>query len=101
MTWFKKLIDVTASESPKSLVFLVLTLVHIVALFLIMYIPVEIANKALLADILDWNSWLIIATGGLVGLEPVLSKWRPGGPKNIVNQDVEKQTVVTEKEEGK
>lgn len=94
MTWFKKLIDATASESPKSLVFLVLTLVHIVALFLIMYIPVEIKNRDLLADILDWNAWLIVATGGLVGLEPVLAKWRPGGPKNVVTQDVKEQTVI-------
>lgn len=96
--WLDKLLSSDGEQSTKRVVFIALTLVHIISLFLLMYFKIEIANKSLVEQCLDWNSWLIIATGGLVGLEPVLSKWRPGGPKNIVQQDVKEQTVINEGE---
>lgn len=97
--WFDKLFSGDElSVNAKIFAFLILVFVHIVSLFLLMYFKIEIANKSLVSSVLDWNAWLIIATGGLAGLTPALEKWKPGGIKNVVNQDVENQTVVTDEE---
>jgi hypothetical protein len=92
-SWLKKLLSEDYADDVKRAVFLALALVHIVSLFLLMYIKIEIANKDLVHDCLDWNGWLVVATGGLVMAGPAFAKWIPGGPKNVVSQDVDKQTI--------
>lgn len=95
-SWIKKLLSDDYADDVKRAAFLALTAVHIVSLFLLMYFKIEIANKDLVKSVIDWNGWLIIATGGLVAAAPAISKWIPGGPKNIVSQSVEEQTIKVE-----
>jgi hypothetical protein len=95
MTWLKKLFGPDTEVSTKRVVMIVLVLVQIIAVFLLMYFKIEVANKGLVSDILQNFFWLTLIFGGYVSAEPLLQKWNIGGPKTVVSQDVEKQTVIT------
>lgn len=99
MNFFRKLFTSDAEASSKRFVCVILVCVHIIALFLLMYFRIEILNRDLVGNALHDNFWLILIFGGFIAAEPVLTKLRMGGPKNIVNQDVKEQTVITGKDE--
>lgn len=96
MTWFKKLISSEFEASSKRFIAIVLVLVKIVALFLLMYFKIEIANRGLVEGILENMFWLILIFGGFIAAEPVLNKMKLGGPANVITQDVQQQTVVSD-----
>lgn len=76
---------------------MLLVAVLIIALFLLMYFKIEVANKALVQSILDNIFWLILIFGGFITAELLIAKWKGGTPTNIVNQDVQQQTVLNDK----
>jgi hypothetical protein len=84
------------AASSKRLICCALVVVYIVQHFLIMYVKVEIPNKDLVAASQDGIKWLILAFGGFIALPGILEKMNLGGPKNVVQQDVEKQTVIND-----
>lgn len=99
MSFIKNILSADNESSSKRLVCIVLVIVKVVALFLLMYIKIELANKDLVRAIIDNVFWLILIFGGFIAAEPVLSKWKPGGVKNVVQQDIEQQTVIASEEE--
>lgn len=101
MNWFQKLFGPDTEVSTKRVVMIVLVAVLVVSLFLLMYFKIEVANKDLVKGIIDDIFWLILVFGGYISAEPLLQKWNIGGPKTVVSQDVEKQTVVTNQSEVK
>lgn len=92
-SYFKKFFGAYTEASSKRLVCLVLVAVQIIALFLLMYLKMEVANRDLVSGLLESNKWLIMAFGGLIALEPALQKMKIGGPANVVNQDVQEQNI--------
>lgn len=100
MSWIKKLLGPDSEVSTKRVVMVVLVMVQIVALFLLMYFKIEIANKDLVNGIIQNFFWLTLVFGGFISAEPLLQKWNIGGPKTVVTQDVDKQTVNVDKKES-
>lgn len=94
MTWLNKLFGPDTEVSTKRVVMIVLVAVQIAALFLLMYFKIEIANKDLVKSVLENFFWLTLIFGGYVSAEPLLQKWKIGGPTTVVTQDVDKQTVI-------
>jgi hypothetical protein len=95
-TWLTKLFGPDTEVSTKRVVMVTLVVVQVVCLFLLMYFKIEIANKGLVEGILENLFWLTLVFGGFISAEPLLQKWNLGGPKNVVNQDVQEQTVINE-----
>lgn len=95
-TYLKKLFSNDAEASSKRFVCIVLVIVQIVALFLTMYIKTEISNRQIVLELLQNMFWLCLIFGGFIAAEPVLQRLKLGGPKNVVYQDVDKQTVNTD-----
>ena len=95
MNWLKKLFSSDTEASTKRFVCVVLVTVLIIALFLLMYFKIEIANAALVQSILNDIFWLILIFGGFITSELLIAKWKGGTPTNVVNQDVKEQTVIT------
>ena len=98
MNWLKKILSSEYEASSKRFIAIILVAVKIIALFLLMYFKIEIANREIVSGILDNIFWLILVFGGFIAAEPVLNKWKPGGPKNVVTQDVQNQTVNNDTE---
>lgn len=98
--FLKHLFSTENEASSKRFICILLVIVQIVVLFLLMYIKIELANKELVGDVLENMFWLTLIFGGFIAAEPALAKWKLGGPKNIVQQDVKEQTVITEKKEN-
>lgn len=94
MSWIKKLFGPDTEVSTKRTVMVILVVVQIVALFLLMYFKIEVANKDLVKGIIENFFWLTLVFGGFITAEPLLQKWNIGGPKNVISQDIEKQTVI-------
>lgn len=95
MTWFKKLFSSDTEASTKRFICVLLVAVLVIALFLLMYFKIEIANATLVQSILDDIFWLILIFGGFITSELLIAKWKGGTPTNVVQQDVEKQTIIT------
>lgn len=93
--WFKKLFSSDNEASTKRFICVVLVAVLVIALFLLMYFRIEIANKSLVESILHDIFWLILIFGGFITSELLIAKWKGGTPKNIVQQDVQEQTVIS------
>jgi hypothetical protein len=96
MTWLQKLFGSDTEVSTKRFVMVVLVIVYIVSHFLTMYFKIEIANKQLVTNSQEGMFWLIMIFGGFVTAEPLIAKWKGGTATNVVNQDVQQQTVVVD-----
>lgn len=96
-TWLKKLFGPDTEVSTKRFVMVVLLVVYIVSHFLTMYFKIEIANKQLVTASQEGMFWLILVFGGFVTAEQFIQKWKGGVPNQVVNQDVEQQTMVVAK----
>jgi|SRR3954468_6605234 hypothetical protein len=94
MSWFKKLFSSDTEASTKRFVCIVLVMVLVVALFLLMYFKIEVANKALVESILHDIFWLILIFGGFITSEQFINKWKGGTPSNVIQQDVQNQNVT-------
>lgn len=94
-SWIKKLFGPDTEVSTKRFVMVILVMVYIISHFLTMYFKIEIANKTLVTNSQDGMFWLILAFGGFITGEALIAKWKGGGgPTNVINQDVQEQTVV-------
>lgn len=94
--WFIKLFSADLEASSKRFAFVILVIVYIVQHFLLMYLPIEIKNAGLVEKSQDGIYWLIVVLGGLIGAEPVLNKFRFGGPKVVNVENVDKQNIKTD-----
>jgi thiol:disulfide interchange protein len=96
-SWLKKLFGPDTEVSTKRFVMVVLVTVLVIALFLLMYFKIEVANKVLVENILHDVFWLILIFGGFITSEQFINKWKGGSADTIVNQDVQQQIVTTDK----
>jgi hypothetical protein len=99
--FFKKLFSSDTEASTKRFICVLLVAVLVIALFLLMYFKIEIANAALVQSILNDIFWLILIFGGFITSELLIAKWKGGTPTTLVNQDVNKQTVINNEGEAK
>lgn len=96
-SWIKKLFGPDTEVSTKRFVMVILVMVYIISHFLTMYFKIEIANKTLVTNSQDGMFWLILVFGGYITGEALIAKWKGGGgPTNLVQQDVENQTIVAD-----
>lgn len=98
-SWLKKLFGPDTEVSTKRFVMVVLLVVYIVSHFLTMYFKIEIANKTLVTNSQEGMFWLILVFGGFVTAEQFIQKWKGGVATNVVNQDVQNQTIVSDTNE--
>lgn len=94
--WLKKLFSSDTEASTKRFVCVVLVAVLVIALFLLMYFKIQVANQELVKGVLNDIFWLILIFGGFITSELLIAKWKGGTPTNVVQQDVEKQTVIVD-----
>lgn len=104
MKLLKALLSSSTDASSKRWNCIVLVIVFIIVTFLLMYIPVQIANTDLLKTQLMNLFWLIVLFGGLIAGEYVakifgrvkIEQAKKEGPDTVVTQKVDTQNVNTE-----